>query len=499
MANVFINDDFCGIWLNDPAEMTVEGLKKQIDFYTEQPGAEAILFNMNAMSAYFNSKTWESVWHDCTEEDEEGRVFYRGREVVDYKPEPPMKTMVCNARRMAKNVPDIFEVRYQYCHEKGVEMWHSMRMNDAHWVPDPELPQHTEFWREHPEFRRAAYRVPLSSIWSDQALDFLHEEVRERAFALIAEYLEHECDGIELDFLRTTPLFAPGGSDEGMPLLTDMMRRIRKEADKAAEKFGHRVRIMVRVCPDPETNLASGMDVFTWAEEGLCDIVAPCPMQPYGNRLDIPVAIWKKLLPANIVLAPGIDIGISSGYPGGRMKTNKETDAGFAATYYYRGADAVYFYNHFYAGSSYHKRDEQKITFGFIGDRAKTEARVRRHVATFREGGLPGVSDTKPFFPLCWKGSGIYNEIDAGGGTAGRTGYVLIGSNTEITDGEILLNRIKCERVDVPADWELPALPHFAFFKAPEGALHDGYNGIDVINRSLEADFELRWVELDVI
>ncbi len=494
---VYINDDFCCFWTTGFDNMNKDGLRRQIDYYAEKGGVTAILFNMNASRAFFDSKVWDPVWKDCSEEDEQGRIFFHGREVTDISPEPPMKTMVRNAREMSRNVPDIFGFRYRYCHEKGVEMWHSMRMNDDHWAPNPELPQHSSFWYEHPEFRRAAYRKPLSSIWSDQALDYLHPEVREHIFALIAEYLSHECDGIELDFLRDIYLFRPGGAEQGRPLLTQMMRDIRAEADKAEKKFGHRVKIMVRVPAEPYDTLLNGLDFLTWAKEGLIDIVSPS-----SNRLDVPYTIWRTLLPSNIELSADLEIGIRNGYPGGAMKSTRETDTGFAATFYYRGADSIHFFNHFSApGCGYVKQDLQKEVFSYIGDRAKTEARQRRHVATAQERTLPGYGSGSlhSFYPLAWKGSGIYNEIDVGGGTDGRNGYVIIGSNTEIKNAEVKLNTVTCTKAELPSDWDFPKLNCFVCFRVPDNVLHDGLNGIDVINRSLEEDFELRWVELDVL
>ncbi len=498
MELLFINDDFCSFQMSGFEKMNYEGLEEQIRFYAH--GTTAILFNMNAQRTYFDSKVWDNAWEGVTD-GKDGKLYYNGQEVVDSTPEPALYTFIRNSRELAKNVPDLFEFRYRCCHKYGVEMWHSMRMNDVHWVPDDTLPQHSRFWVEHPEFRRAAYRKPLSSIWWDQALDFTHPEVCNYTFALIAEYLEHECDGLELDFLRSGPYFLPGGSDAGREIMNSLMRRIRQETVKAAEKFGHPVRLLVRVAPDPAENLSLGLDVAAWAKEGLFDIAAPCAPQPGSTDSAVPVTLWKQLLPENILLVPGIDMGINSGYPGGFLRSCKETDAGMAAAYYYRGADGAYLYNHFYSGCGYVKREEQKIAYSVLGNRERTYAAPRRTPAVRKDSVLPGCYGRTSFFPLAWKSSGVYNEIDAGGGTAGRTGYILIGSQTPMPDLEIKLNTVTCERMDhaIPAEWDLPKLPHFAFFRAPEGVLHDGMNGIDVINRSAEADVELNWIELDVL
>ena len=63
------------------------------------------------------------------------------------------KEMFQSVMRMRRNCADYMRVRYAYCHSRGVEMWHSMRMNDVHWTSPglEERPQHGDFWREHKE------------------------------------------------------------------------------------------------------------------------------------------------------------------------------------------------------------------------------------------------------------------------------------------------------------------------------------------------------------
>lgn len=490
---IFINDDFGNFWLAGVENMNEKGLREQIDFYTERGGVEAILFNMNASRAYYDSKVFTPIWKDV-EFREDGKLFYLGNEVIDHPVEPNMKTMTICAYALHKNHGNPMKFRYKYCHERGVEMWHSMRMNDAHWMPQEELNQHSDFWREHPEFRRAYYRKTLNGTWANQALDYMHEEVRDYIMNMILEYLSFECDGIELDFLRTLPLCRQGFEEFCRPLITEMMRKIRKVANAAAEKYGHRVRILVRIPPTPEENLLQGLDVFTWMKEGLVDIVVPSPVQP-ASMSDIPVDLWKLLLPENIILAPGIEIGVGSGY-GERMRATRETDAGFAAGFYYLGADTIYFYNHF---PYPYKEKQMQETFGFIGNRAETEKRPRRHVATYGETQLDGRAIVRTFPPLAYAKSSINLNRNVGGGTANREARVIILGDRPFS-ASILLNTEKCEFLpDAPLPGAMPKGNLFpAVFRVPNGVLHDGLNGIDVINLT-EESFELRWVEIDLL
>ncbi len=53
-----------------------------------------------------------------------------GREVPE-----EYKALAFNTLKLHQEVPDFMQLRYRMCHEKGVEMWHSMRMNDIHHTP----------------------------------------------------------------------------------------------------------------------------------------------------------------------------------------------------------------------------------------------------------------------------------------------------------------------------------------------------------------------------
>ena len=105
-------------------------------------------------------------------------------------------------------MPDPYKVRIEYGRKKGVKIIAGMRMNDVHWASDPDFLMHSNFWREHPEYRRTDYQF---TPWCGQGLDYAVPEVRRRSLALVEEYLfDHDFDGIELDWMRTPPHFKPG-------------------------------------------------------------------------------------------------------------------------------------------------------------------------------------------------------------------------------------------------------------------------------------------------
>lgn len=59
--------------------MDEAGLKRHIDYYAV-PGVTGILFNPNAMRAFFDSRAFEPLWKGM-EEGDDGKARYQGREL----------------------------------------------------------------------------------------------------------------------------------------------------------------------------------------------------------------------------------------------------------------------------------------------------------------------------------------------------------------------------------------------------------------------------------
>lgn len=172
----------------------------------------------------------------------------------------------------------------KFCHKHKIEFYPSFRMNDIHeslhknWL-------RTAVWkREHPEYLLGKHgdnhRYPLSSPrawWA--AKDYAVPEVRERQFLVIQEICEgYDLDGIELDWFRSPLFFRPTlGLEPVNPkhlrLMNDFMRRIRTMTEGVAKKRGRPVLIACRVPMSVARSLAIGLDVKTWLEEDLVDIL----------------------------------------------------------------------------------------------------------------------------------------------------------------------------------------------------------------------------------
>jgi len=176
-----------------------------------------------------------------------------------------------------------------WCKTNNIEFFVSLRVNDTHdsgadqtrlgppydlsnWAFSP-------FKAQHPEMLMGSYtNRPPHCTWS--AVDFTHEEVRERFFRICRDLCTHyDLDGLDLDFFRHLQLFrsvAWGGtaSDAERDLLTAVMRRIRAAAEQEGKRRGRPILISIRVPDSVPYCRDVGIDLEAWLGEGLVDMVA---------------------------------------------------------------------------------------------------------------------------------------------------------------------------------------------------------------------------------
>ena len=505
MADIYINDDAWCFFANRSGEpcnctyvetMDEAGLKRQIDYYAV-PGVKGIIFNANAMRAIFDSRSFDPLWKGMIEGDD-GIARFNGVEIESNNAySEDLVTLCRNVKKLYEKVKDPFRIRYDYCREKGVEMWISMRMNDVHYVDDPERIMHSDFWRENPDLRRAFYRKDFS-FWFSQCMDYEHDEVYEYHMALVKEYLERfEMDGFELDWMRSPFFFKPGSAEQGGTILTRFMREVKEHVNVAADRWGHPVKINVRVPACPEEALNAGFDVFTWAREGLMDMISPSPYF-CTSESTMPIRLWKNIIPDNILLAPTLEQHVGTDYSVW-MKSTVEVDSGFATSYLYQGAGTIYLFNHMFR-CGLNDRDKQQELYSYIGNYDIVKKRERRHVATSHECMIDGVVNVPAFnekIPVKSCGS---VRLNVGGGTKNRNARIFLGiSNGDETTLEVRLNTVRCS-LDVFGS--LPELPDIEMkklvFIVPDGVLHDGENLIDLINKG-ESEIVLKWAEIHLI
>ena len=490
-GGVYVNSDAWNFWIHgDIAALDREGLRKaverDVDFYADGGGVKAVFYNMNFQRSFYPTKVGTPYWKDCAI-GPDGKLTLRGKPLSAAGDEAVYRMMFNAVTNMTARFPEYMTYRYEYCHRKGVEMWHSMRMNDIHHTPlgSEFLPQHGDLWLDHKESVRAWYRHTWRGEWNDNALDYGRKEVYDYHLAMAREYLlDYPSDGFEFDWLRSAPVFKPGFDEKNMQLLTVFVRQVKAYALEAEKKWGRRIRLAHRVPARVRDAYGMGMDIAAWAREGLIDVLIPGGVPGIATEGDQDIAIYRALAPKPIVIAPEIDCRVQS-RPGRSIDFDQALDAGFASGFYEQGADSIYFYNHF------PRMDSEwpwiKGFFALAADRRAVAGLARRHALTWHqptgEGRFTEENLPHAIWPKCCNG-GV--KINCGEATAGRKAHVVIGAVIPL-EIDILVNTVKCpavRRCD-PASVPQSGKGETAYYheaEIPSRALHDGWNDIEIFN-----------------
>ncbi len=368
---LILNEDNSHFFTTRTAEeMTKEGLHAFIDQY-ENTQVSRLVLSTNSMKASFASTTREPIW-----------VLLEGQEM----PEGNGKLWMDNARLLHERGLDPYAIWIDRSREKGITPWLSMRMNDLHDVPNIKSYMHSSFWLEHPEM----WRVPNDTKggYTSRALDYGHPEVRAYAMAFVRELLErYDPDGLELDWMRFGWHFKAGEEAQGAEHLTQFMRDVYQLTQEWSQKRGHIIQLAVRVPAHPDSAKGLGMDALRWAQDGLVDVIVPCPFWTTTDY-DIPVELWKERTDKfgkNIIIAPGIEHN-SRAYPGAApIPNDMSLTRGFAASAWYRGADQLYLFNYMDSQTRPVSAEDYRILVekGLGSDVVNTQP--RRIIQTFRD------------------------------------------------------------------------------------------------------------------
>lgn len=193
------------------------------------------------------------------------------------------RQQVDNYRRiLAATGKDTLEVMIDVARAHGLEVFYSNRMNDVH---DAFFAGMSYLNRlAHPEWclatreEGAAYGYPdLRSCWS--AWNFEVPEIRRLTVEAMRAVCRHyDIDGIELDFWRHVIYFPESMASravtaEHLELMNRMMRSIRRMTEEEGLRRGRPILIAGRCLEDAELSRNSGLDVATWLQEGLVDML----------------------------------------------------------------------------------------------------------------------------------------------------------------------------------------------------------------------------------
>ena len=158
-------------------------------------------------------------------------------------------------------------------HEKGRCILGSLRMTEPT-SPDDNNPYMLgRLKREQPEIMIGENHPDYPRAFG--CADYTRKEVRTERLDVIEEVCgRYGMDGLEFD-PYVGAFFKPSEAREKTPVLTEFVREIRRLLDRLGEARGESLCLAVKVRATEESNLALGMDVRGWLEEGLLDIVVP--------------------------------------------------------------------------------------------------------------------------------------------------------------------------------------------------------------------------------
>lgn len=493
--HMILNIDNTHFFISRKAEdVTEEEINRFIDQYAGTQVSQ-LLFSINAMRASYDSQVFEPMWQGYDPEGGPDQPFLsvlpseesRGR----------FDNMMQNFYQLCGNGKNVFQHWIAKTREAGISPWISTRMNDIHEVNDERHPFHSEFWREHPEARRSMYH---DVGWSDRALDFGRQDVRDRHFAFIEEIMElYNIDGLELDWMRFGYHFRPGFEEEGAALLTEFTADVRHLLDTWETKRGHKIELSARVPSRPATSLALGLDAMEWARRGLVSRLVITPFWA-TSEADMPVEIWKRLLyGTDVKLEAGLEVLLRA-YPASKkVQTNSlETVRGAAMALLSRGADDLYLFNYFDCVTCMDDLENYPTLLREVGELDTLRGKPRRHVVTYSDtwavGEPAGYLLPATVTPHMVKAFAIpIGEAPA----ADQQAYVVLGVAQEQDTGEetVWVNGTVCQEVkDIFLSKPLPASPARTWM-IPARVLHKGRNVVEIQGFAATLD----WVEIKIV
>ncbi len=265
-----------------------------------------------------------------------------------------------NARACMAAGMDPIRIVGKQAKEIGLYFLPSLRMNDAHFIFDPfNYPLTGEFWiKNHATLTIGDSPLTFRKGY-ENLLDYSKSEVSEYRLKVIAEVIERYedlIDGFELDFNRVQVFFPKGKAQERAHLITDMLREVRKMLEEASQRQGRPMYLFARIPPSLPDCQWAGLDVETWMNEGLVDLVSPAQLMTLAQDMPIEdmieyahqnnVLVYPSLYPRTAWRTP-----LDPESPTQETTTILEREAtlaeilGAASAYYAQGAEGFYLFN----------------------------------------------------------------------------------------------------------------------------------------------------------
>ena len=434
-------------------------------------GITDLFINVNAKRTNYRSDVWESDWDGYDPAAGDDQPFFTG---IGPQGTAASLQYIKNTLALHEQGCDYGKRMIDAARRAGLKAWISLRMNDDHNPHLPNHPCHSTFWKSHQEWRLS------------YGLDYEQPEVREHYMKLIREVSErYDLDGLELDFLRFPFYFRNGREHEGAKLMTAFVKEARGMTREAAKRWGHPVKLAVRVPSTPWIARRNGLDAVSWGQAGLVDLIVTGGWYLSADS-DVPIEAWKGLLiGTDVAVALSVETSINSGGSGLRSMSAPEM-RGFFASGWHRGADALYLFNIF--ATPYHNwpREEHDQLLRDAGSYAALRATPRRHALTITHPWAAGERGDGKYLPYVGT-HGVFRLYVGPRPLPGQGAQIELVTPDRDQPLDARLNGIPCPRSRL--------VDHRHYYDVPPEALSDGYN---LIEASAKQNFTITWVEISV-
>lgn len=324
---------------NDGGDATVgrEGLDSPRDFLDIRTTP---LFDANAEShvdviSYCTSRTYGTFLHRT----EVGTMLTTQEE--------PYENNVFPA--LLEEGTDPLQVMIDYCREKDMEIFWSMRMNDTHDAGRPERYRRNPFKVANQDCLMGTLEDrPRYGGWS--AVNYGCEVVRNLLRDVVEELCQnYDLDGIELDFFRHPVFFKQ--TSQGKPVsdtereqMTGLIREIAQIAERAGRERGRPFLIAARTPDDVAYANTIGLEIEKWMKEGFIDIWIPSGYFRL-NTWEHHVELGHE---HDVQVYPGLsETRVGGGHHAHAGRASDESYRARAMTAWDAGMDGIYIFNLF--------------------------------------------------------------------------------------------------------------------------------------------------------
>ena len=296
---------------------------------------------------------------------------------------------------------DPLQLQVDEARRLGIDFWFRLSMNDWHHADEEGNITSligSRFYAEHPEYRIG--EEGLGPSWPQSIApfqDFAYEEVRRLRLETTIEACErYDVDGFEYDYMRCPGYFKYDEVEKNIPVMTQFIRDTRTALDEIGQRRNRPIGLSVRV---PNTIAGArnlGLDVPTWIEEDLVDIVVPSTF--FAADLEEEVSEWVEVARDTPVrINPALEEAYIAGHTGGvtrcfynppvYLPLSVEMIQAIAARHWQNGADGLYVFNWFCTTGTYDY--DNRPALDNIGDPLRLKHKDKLYVVMRTDGSFP--------------------------------------------------------------------------------------------------------------